>query len=105
MNKYTIQALVIILFALLYVQAYAGCVQLDNKVGLVGLDSVNATVYAAVTDHNDACGCNQIRFLSSNTDTKMALSILLSAKMSGKSVRIDISDPANCDTGYRVYVQ
>ena len=98
--------LLIILLSVMFVNyTVAGCVQNNNKLGLVGLDSSNGTIYAGVFDHDNACACNSFRFLAAKTDNKMALSVLLSAKMSGRRVRIDILDPADCNSAFRVYIQ
>ena len=89
----------------------ASCVQENNKVGFLGLDSTgggasnNGNLYVSVSDHNGGCGCNNFRFYSANADTKAALSILLTARMTDKVVRIDLIDSTNCDTAYRVYIQ
>ena len=82
----------------------AMCVQNQNKIHLVGLDSSNGIVFAQVTDHNNGCGCNYFRFAPENTDTKMALAVLLAAKTSGITVRIDALAAKNCNSGYRVYL-
>lgn len=86
-------------------EALATCAQNNNKLGLVGLDSSNGIVYARVSDHDNACGCNEFRFMPDNTDTKMALSVLLSARVSSRRVRIDVLDPTNCNSAHRVYIQ
>lgn len=85
--------------------AFAACVQSNNLINLVGLDDKNGMVYAGVSGHDNACGCNEVRFTPTNTDTKMVLAILLAAKTSGKLVRIDVLDAKNCNSGYRVYLQ
>ena len=82
------------------------CAQTNNSlVGLMGLDSQSGSVYAKVASTTNECSCNEIRFVPSNTDTKMALSILLAAKLADKKVRIDLLNPSDCNTGFRVYVQ
>jgi len=85
--------------------AVTQCVQNNNKVGLVGLDSPLGTVYAGVSEHDNKCGCASFRFTDANTDKDMALSILLAARMSQKKVRIDLLDSTNCDSAYRVYIE
>ena len=82
------------------------CVQRHNTIGMVGLDSgQSGVVYASVSNHDDACGCNDYRFKPENTDTKSALSILLSAKVSGQAVRVDVQDSNDCNTAFRVYLE
>lgn len=84
--------------------AYAACVQHNNSVGLVGLDSQTGIVFAATNSFTNECACAYVRFKPDNTDTKMALDVLLAAKTSGTRVRIDILAAGNCDSGYRVYL-
>lgn len=83
----------------------AACSQNSNSLGsLVGLDSSSGTVYATITSGSNECACAYARFSPSNTDAKAALSILLSAKLANKAVRIDFLDTASCDSAFRVYV-
>lgn len=86
-------------------EAVANCVQNNNKLGLVGLDTSTGGIFAGVSDHDNGCACTAFRFMTANTDTKMALSVLLAARMSGKKVRIDALDGTNCNSAYRVYIQ
>jgi len=97
--------LCIVVLSTANVFAASACVQADNKVGLVGLDNSNSTVYVSTPVSNNGCNCTNFRFSKVNTDTSMALSLLLSAKISGKSVRIDLLDETNCNSAYRVYLQ
>jgi len=85
--------------------AHAACVQGSNVFSLVGLDSSGGTVFAGVSDSNGACGCTNFRFSPANTDVDKALSVLLSAKLSGTPARVDIAEPGNCNSAYRVYLQ
>lgn len=80
------------------------CTQNNNSIGLVGLDHPSGTVYVNVISSGQ-CSCTTIRFKSENTDTKMALSILLAAKMADKKVRIDFLDANNCNSANRVYIE
>lgn len=82
----------------------ASCVQTNNSIGLIGLDGRNI-IYSGVSDHSNQCGCTNFRFKEIYTDHKVALSVLMSAKMSNKKVRIDILDETDCNSAYRVYVQ
>jgi len=86
--------------------AFSGtaCVQNNNTIGLIGLDSSSSTVFAGTPSSNNECSCTSFRFLKANTDTSMALSILLSAKMGVKKVRIDLLEAGNCDSAFRVYL-
>lgn len=84
----------------------AMCTQYNNALnGLVGLDSGSGRLYAAVSSSSNECSCDQFRFKPEDTDVNMALSILLSAKMADKKVRIDLDDATDCNTAVRVYVQ
>jgi len=81
------------------------CTQNNNTLnGLVGLDG-SSTIYASISSSSNECSCTSVRFSETNADTKIALSILLAAKMANKKVRIDLLDKTNCNTGYRVFVQ
>lgn len=82
------------------------CTQNNNRMtSLVGLDSSSGVVYASVDSHSNECSCNNFRFKPENTETEMALSILLSAKLADREVRVDLLNADNCDTAYRVYVE
>ncbi|GAB2195974.1 hypothetical protein [Sessilibacter sp. MAH4] len=85
----------------------AFCEQNRNELnGLLGLDSNTGTIYATITKSNNQCSCTQARFSSTVTPhTQEALSILLSAKLAGKTVRIDFADPTDCNTATRVYLE
>jgi hypothetical protein len=84
----------------------AACTQNKNVLdGRVGLDSSNGTVYAVTNSTSNECSCVETRFTQANTDTQTALSILLSAKISSKKVRIDFLDGSNCNSAYRVYLE
>ena len=84
----------------------AACSQTNNKLtSLVGLDSANGVVYANLTSSLNQCSCSSVRFNPAKTDTKMALGILLAAKMAEKEVRIDLTDENDCNSAYRVYIQ
>uniref|UniRef100_UPI00078111ED hypothetical protein n=1 Tax=Endozoicomonas arenosclerae TaxID=1633495 RepID=UPI00078111ED len=80
------------------------CTETGNKVGFMGLDSSNGTVYVS-TESSKKCGCASFRFKESNTDTKMALSILMAARTSSISVRIDLIDKDDCNSAYRIYLE
>ena len=82
------------------------CIQDKNKIKMVGLDSRQSTIYASVAESNNACGCRSFRFSEENTggNNKMALSILLTAKATGKLVRVDLLDESNCNSAFRVYL-
>jgi hypothetical protein len=101
---------VVMLFSLSSIAMADQCVQNNNKVGFVGLDSTDGgtrqgNLFVSVSNHNNGCGCSHFRFYSGNTDTKSALSILLTARTTEKPVRIDLLDSTNCDSAYRVYIQ
>ena len=106
MNMYKTMLIILMISGLLLPGSVSAfCTQNNNKIGLVGLDSPDGMVFAAVGGHDNKCGCNAFRFQVKNTDTKMALSILLAARMSGKRVRIDAIDETDCNSAQRVYVQ
>lgn len=81
------------------------CVQQHNNIGLMGLDNPNGAVYASLLNHDGKCGCNIVRFTTSNTKTDKALAILLAAKTSKQKVRVDFLNEGDCNSGYRVYLQ
>ncbi len=84
---------------------YAICVQNNNSLnGLVGLDNSKGMVFATTISSTNECSCRHVRFREQNTDTKMALSILLSAKVTNQKVRIDLLDEGDCNSAYRVYL-
>lgn len=86
--------------------AYSRCIQNNNELlNLVGLDSASGVVYATTTSSSNECSCSHVRFKPENTDTKMALSVLLAARMAGKEVRIDLIDASDCNSAYRVYLE
>lgn len=82
------------------------CVQNGNELsGLLGLDRTDGTIFVRTESSSNDCGCGNVRFTSSNTDVEMALSILLAAKMSDRTVRIDLLEAGNCNSAYRVYIE
>jgi hypothetical protein len=82
------------------------CSQTGNTLnGLVGLDSSSGVIYAATTSIKNECSCTEVRFKPENTQATLALSILLSAKLAGKTIRVDIRDATDCNTAFRAYVQ
>lgn len=84
--------------------AHAICAQNNNSLnGLVGLDQSNGGLYVSLNSNSNECSCTYARFQNVNTDTKSALSILLTAKATGNKVRIDFLD-GTCNTAYRVYL-
>ncbi|MEO0971932.1 MAG: hypothetical protein AAFX85_02470 [Pseudomonadota bacterium] len=85
--------------------AHAACAQSGNTIGLTGVDNNNGTIYTRVTGGPQACGCTQVRFTPGNSDTKAILSVLLTARALNRTVRVDIQNSSNCDTGYRAYLE
>lgn len=84
----------------------ATCVQNNNVLnGWVGLDSPAGTIYAKTTSSSNECSCANVRFKPENTNTNMILSILLSAKIAGKEVRVDLIDGNDCNSGYQAYIE
>lgn len=82
------------------------CTQNSNTVGLLGLDGSDGRIYVDVSGHDNGCGCNAFRFIPGTTNTtKAALAVLLTARSAGKKVRVDLAEPANCNSASRVYVQ
>lgn len=84
---------------------HASCVQDGNTIGLTGIDNSGGSVYMRVTGGPQACGCPQVRFSPSNTDTKMVLSVLLTARALNRTVRVDILNSSDCNSGYRAYLE
>jgi hypothetical protein len=82
------------------------CVQTKNELPhLLGLDDVNDTVYASISSSENQCNCKEVRFAKHRTNPQMALSILLAAKLSNRTVRIDFEDGMNCNSAYRIYLE
>lgn len=84
---------------------HAKCVQNNNTVTFTGLDDANGTIYASLRDSNNKCNCTEVRFKPENTNTEMALSILLTAKISKTKVRVDFLEENSCNTAYRIYLE
>jgi hypothetical protein len=81
------------------------CAQNNNAIGLVGLDSHDGMVYAAVSSDSNECGCASVRFNPHNgVDVDKALSVLLAAKGMNKRVRVDLHNSQDCDSAYRAYI-
>ncbi|GAA6133911.1 hypothetical protein NBRC116188_07000 [Oceaniserpentilla sp. 4NH20-0058] len=82
----------------------------NSQLGLVGLDSESGNVFAYLkhTKENSTCGCQAARFKSKFTKPEIALEILLAAKTSRRSVRIDFNEDAAgtaiCNQAVRVYL-
>ena len=92
--------------ALPQVASAQACTQNSNTVKLLGLDGGDGRIYVDVSGHDNGCGCNAFRFIPGATNTtKAALAILLTARSSGKKVRIDLAEAANCNSASRVYLQ
>ena len=92
-------------FVLFSDMASAYCAQNNNKLdGLVGVDSKDGMVYANLSSPTEECGCTSVRFKESNADTDKVLSILMTAKLSDKKVRVDLLDPEDCNSAQRVYL-
>ena len=84
---------------------HAACAQDGNTIGLTGVDSTNGTVYTRIESGPQACGCSQVRFSPTNTDPKMILSVLLTARALNRTVRVDILNSSDCNSGYRAYLE
>lgn len=94
------------LLALSQMALAATCIQNNNVLnGWVGLDSSAGTIYAKTTSSSNECSCANVRFTAANTNTQMVLSILLSAKIAGKEVRVDLIDGNDCNSAYQVYIE
>ena len=87
------------------------CTQTSNSIGLVGLDYNNnstpktTTIFVAVSNHDNQCGCPIIRFKEENTNIDVVLDILLAAKTNYKKVRINLLDANDCRSAFGVYIQ
>lgn len=104
MNR-IIKSMVLIVCLSVTLIANALCVQTNNKIGLTGLDNTNGQLYAGVAESSNQCGCQEFRFKENATDLDAALSLLIAAKLSDKLIRVDISDPNDCNSAIRVYLQ
>ena len=94
----------VLLFSAQFAVAY--CAQNNNELsGLVGVDGKDGMVYATVSSDTNECSCTSVRFKEVNADTDKVLSVLLAAKVSNVKVRVDLLDPADCNSAQRVYMQ
>ena len=101
-------ALVLFLASLPLAQnAAAICSQFDNRVDFMGYDGSNLRLYVEVSGHDNNCGCSFFRFKEANLDIRVALAILLSARLMDQTVRIDVKDPAgpNCNEAVKIFLQ
>ena len=106
MKKIILLTLLPLLTAYSHSSFAQSCSQNNNTLsGLAGLDSQGGNIFASVTSDTNECGCKSVRFNRDNTDTEAALSVLLSAKLANKKVRVDILDRTDCNSAYRVYIQ
>lgn len=87
-----------------YVTAF--CTQNGNHISKVGIDgSTNALVVNISSYAEDKnCNCSEIQFHPDVTDTDKILSVVLTGKMMGRSIRMDLNDFPNCNSGYRAYI-
>lgn len=81
--------------------------QINNaKVGFAGLDGPDSRIFSNISGHQTTgCSCSHVRFLPHKADTDKVLSLLLAARFSDKTVRIDLLDATNCNSAYRVYIE
>lgn len=103
-----IKKLLIVISIVFFFNSYAFALSQDGiKVGLTGMEGDGTQVYVQITPNSNRCKWSGVYF----TDLKeldKALSVALSAKMSGKTIRIDFIQPGGSDTqcfGYGIYVQ
>lgn len=97
----------------IYLVAFSGfvladeCRQESNKLdGEVGLDSNTGAVKAAgLTGHDNGCNCEEVFFLPTNTDASAAMSVVLAAKLAGKTIAFELRDDTNCASGFRVFIE
>jgi hypothetical protein len=102
----TITLLMVTMFSVAGVASAGQCIQNKNTLhNLVGLDSKAGNLFVSLNSPNKECGCTHARFKAVETDTKMALSILMVAKMSDRTVRIDFLDDTDCNSAWRVYLE
>ncbi|WP_444896251.1 hypothetical protein [Microbulbifer sp. SSSA005] len=83
------------------------CSQYGNKLdGLVGPDSgTGDRVFSSLKSEGNECGCTFVRFIEGTADVNKVLSVLMAAKVSGNTVRVDFAEPDNCNSGVRVYLE
>ena len=97
----------LLFFTLIFISklSFAVCTQTGNiATGLTGMDGTDRT-YVRVTSELAQCGCLEFRFLPENSDVDNALSVLLVAKATGRSFRVDIDIDGDCNSAYRVYLE
>jgi len=83
---------------------FAYCSQQGTVLGKVGIDERKVVAEVLEVSTTRDCGCRAVVFDDARTDSGMAMSILLTAKMVDKQVRIDFADGPICDAGIRVYI-
>jgi len=93
--------------------AYAAVSQSGIKVGLAGLENHNSsfyigkTVYIAITPNPNNCLYGGVYFFDEK-DLNRVLSVAMTAKALGKTVRIDFNQPGGVGTlcsGYSIYLE
>lgn len=75
--------------------------------GLVGSENNGTIAYIGILPNPDNCIYGGVYFVAP-ADPKVALSVALAAKMAGKTLRIDYSQPEGRGTsckGYGIYVE
>jgi hypothetical protein len=74
---------------------------------LTGAENNGNTAYVGISPNTNACLYSGIYFINSGEVGK-TLSIAIAAKLSGKSVRIDYTQPGGSGTqcfGYGIYIE
>ena len=86
---------------------YTAAASLTNlSVGLTGMEGNGTGVYVGISPNLNSCKNGGIYF-QDPAELDKALSIALSAKMAGKTVRIDVTQPGGAGSlcfGYGIYV-
>lgn len=88
----------------LSISAFSYCEQHGNALGKIGIEGFEVVAELEKTGTNYNCGCQSVRFSPDKTDVEKAMSIMLTAKLTNKKIRVDFSDGPECDEGKRVYI-
>jgi len=84
--------------------AFSTCVQKNNTVTFAGVDSATGNIYINVAGHDNGCGCNYFRYITTNTDVDRVYATILTAISLGKKIRVDANNVGECNTAYRAYL-
>lgn len=88
--------------------AFALYVQQGIAPGYVGSENNGSDIFIGLPSNPYGCAVSTVVFYSSNGGEKNALAIALSAKASGKTIRLDYYPPRSSDgicVGFNIYLE